>query len=231
MGDYEFDVLKILQQYGLRGIVALLLVVSFSSLIRSEFVSRLWHRFLDKLIEVLMSRKIKSIKNLSLTESDILNHDIFNYIDFWMYSKIPTFKFSTEYRTSIFKKYLTIYLKCYKKNILEYVRSGSYKTMDHSALWKTFLDLINKIVYDYESQAREEGIPEVVIMKMKEKNNDAIILTMDIIENISNSQFYESDNNYLKVYSTLNILLSVLENIISNSEAVGKSINGELKEN
>jgi hypothetical protein len=40
---------------------------------------------------------------------------------------------------------------------------------------------------------------------------------------------YVADKNLLKVYSILNILLSVLENTISNSEEVCDSINGQLK--
>jgi len=63
---------------------------------------------------------------------------------------------------------------------------------------------------------------------MKAKNNDTIQLTIDLISNVSNSQFYESDDNLLKVYSILNIILSVLENTISNSEFVCNSINGQL---
>ena len=63
---------------------------------------------------------------------------------------------------------------------------------------------------------------------MKAKNNDTIQLTIDLISNVSNSQFYESDDNLLKVYSILNIILSVLENTISNSEIVCNSINGQL---
>ena len=64
---------------------------------------------------------------------------------------------------------------------------------------------------------------------MKAKNNDTITLTIDLIEGICTSQFYDSQNNYLKVYSILNILLSVLENTIGNSESVCNSINGQLK--
>jgi hypothetical protein len=50
-----------------------------------------------------------------------------------------------------------------------------------------------------------------------------------LIEGICNSQFYESEKNYLKVYSILNIILSILENTISNSEQTCNGINGQLK--
>ena len=40
---------------------------------------------------------------------------LFNYIDLWSYSKVPTIQFSTDYRTVVFRKYLTIFLKSYKE--------------------------------------------------------------------------------------------------------------------
>jgi hypothetical protein len=100
--------------------------------------------------------------------------------------------------------------------------------MDQAEIWRELLNLINTIVYDYEREMIEVGLPKIVVDKMK-LNNDTITLTIDLIEGICNSQFYTSDKNLLKVYSILNILLSVLENTISNSEEVCDSINGQLK--
>jgi hypothetical protein len=101
--------------------------------------------------------------------------------------------------------------------------------MDMAQITQVMLKLLNSIVYDYEKEMRDIGLPQIVIDKMKLKNNDTITLTIDLIEGISNSQFYQSEKNLLKVYSILNIMLSVLENTISNSEEVCDSINGQLK--
>jgi hypothetical protein len=192
-------------------------------------IGDIWTKISDKLIEWFLKRKTQTDEVKQIKESDILNHDIFNYVDFWMYSKIPTFQFSTEYRTVVFRKYLTVYLRCYKKELSEFTKSGKYKEMEQAELWKSLLDMINHIVWDYERECKELGIPDIIITKMKLKNNESIQLTIDLINNISNSQFYESENNLLKVYSILNIILSVLENTISNSETICNSINGQLK--
>ena len=64
---------------------------------------------------------------------------------------------------------------------------------------------------------------------MKSKNNDTISLTIDLIEGVCSSHFYTSEKNRLKIYSILNIMLSILENIISNSDHICNSINGSLK--
>jgi hypothetical protein len=180
-------------------------------------------------VEFFLKNKVKELPTKVISESDITNHDIFNYIDFWTYSKVPTFQFSSEYRTFVFKKYLSIFLKCYKKDLSEFVNAKDYQTMDQSELWRSLLNIINKIVYDYERECEEAGVPKIIIMKMKAKNNDTIQLTIDLIEGITNSQFYESEKNLLKMYSILNIILSILENLISSSETVCNSINGQLK--
>ena len=224
------EISSLFEKYGVKGGIFIIFIFVLISALKSKWFSDFLGKMSDKFVEKFMKRKTKDNTSVKMiTESDITNHDIFNYIDFWMYSKVPTFNFSTEYRTAVFRKYLTIYLRSYKKNIATFVNSKEYQEMDDSKILKALLDLINRIIYDYEREMEEVGIPRVVIEKMKTKNNDTITLTIDLIEGICNSQFYSSDKNLLKVYSILNILLSVLENTISNSEQICNSINGQLK--
>jgi len=225
------DITSLIEKYGISGSIFVFALLAISTMIKSQWFSTVLSKISDKFIERFMKDKTKNIEThvKSITDSDISNHDIFNYIDFWTYSKVPTFKFSTDYRTAVFRKYLTIFLKTYKKNISEFVTKKEYQTMDDSQIWKALLELINKIVYEYEREMEEIGISKIVIEKMKAKNNDVIVLVIDLIEGICNSQFYSSEKNLLKVYSILNIILSVLENTISNSESICNSINGALK--
>jgi len=224
------DLASIFEKYGIKGTIFMVILLFMYTILKSTWFSGLLTKFSDKFVERFMRNKTKDTNSVKMiTDSDITNHDIFNYIDFWTYSKVPTIQFSTEYRTAVFRKYLTIYLKSYKRKIQEFVTSKDYQSMDHPKVWKALMDLINQIVFDYEKEMSDAGIPKIVIDKMKAKNNDTITLTFDLIEGICNSQFYDSENNFLKVYSILNILLSVLENTISNSEPTCNSINGALK--
>lgn len=225
------EISELIENHGIGGTIFIVVIVFIYTIVKSQWFGSILTNLSDKFVERFMKKKTKDLDNQvrSITESDIINHDIFNYIDFWTYSKVPTFQFSTEYRTVVFRRYLTIYLRNYKKNISSFVTSKDYQTMDQSQIWQSMLKLVNNIVYDYEREMRDNGLPQVVIDKMKLKNNDTITLTIDLIEGICNSQFYQSDKNLLKVYSILNILLSVLENTISNSEGVCDSINGQLK--
>lgn len=196
---------------------------------RSSWGKAMISSVMEKMIEKYLKNKVSDATSADISDSDVSNHDIFNYIDFWRYSKIPTFQFSTDYRTAVFRKYLFIYLTSYKSNLLSFVNSRNYKNMDSAQIRRALLDLVNTIVYDYEKEFSNAGIPKIVVEKMKVKNNDTITLTIDLIEGVCSSQFYESENNLLKVYSILNILLSVLENTIMHSEPVCNSINGQLR--
>jgi hypothetical protein len=227
--NMEFNINKFIAEYGVGGFLFLAIVTIGGIIVRSKWFSEWWTNQTDRFIEWVLRRKVKNNNEGDLIESNITNHDIFNYIDFWIYSKIPTFQFSTEYRTIIFKRYLSIFLKKYKEGLSEFVSQGKYQSMNQSELWKNLLDLINNIIFQYEKECENSGIPKIVIVKMKSKNNDTITLTIDLIESIINSKFYQSDKNLLKLYSILNIILSVLESTITNSEPICNSINGQLK--
>ena len=225
------EVMAILEQYGFKGFVVMLSIFILTTTIKSKWFRNLLAKISDAFIDKFMKTKADSesgvVKNI--TESDISNHDIFNYIDFCMYSRIPIFKFSTDYRTIVFRKYLTIYLESYKDNLFKYITSKEYQVMDDAMLSTSLLGLINNVIFEYEKNAVRAGIPDIIIEKMKVKNNDTIKLTRDLLEGICSSGFYSSELNLLKIYSILNIILSILENTISGSESVCNSINGQLK--
>ena len=220
------DILDFLKLYGFQGTGLFIALFVVWNVLKTEWFSNKMKGMFDK----ILGKKPKKESNV-ITISNIANHNMFNYIDFWIYSKVPTIKFSTEYRTIVFRKYLTILLMKYRDNMQQYIASRVYEPMDDSELWKSVLALINSIVYDYEKEMETMSIPKIIIEKMKERNNETITLIIDLTEGVCSSEFYDSENNLLKIYSIQNILLSVLQNIIANSIIVCNSINGSLKGN
>lgn len=222
--------IEIFKEHGFGGLIFMAAVLSLISAFKSDWIKAIYTKLVDKFVERFMSDKTKDTKMTlanNITEADITSHEIFNYINLWKYSMVPTMNFSTEYRTIVFRKYLSIYLGCYRDDLKEFLETD-YESMGPSEIKGAFLDMINKIIYDYERKMVDAGIPHIIVEKMKVRNNDTIHLTIDLIEGICGSNFYDSDNNYLKVYSILNIILSVLDNTISNSESTCDSINGQL---
>jgi len=222
------EILGAFKSFGIGGTILACIILLLWLIIKSTWFANFMTKVSDLIIEKIVKSKNKSREKV-IAESDIVNHDIFSYIDFWIYSKIPTFKFSSEYRTVVFRRYLSIFLKTHKDKIKEFIENKEFEKMDDSQLWTSLLKLINDIIYNYEKEMLSVGIPMIIIEKMKVKNNDTISLTIDLIEGVCNSQFYDSDKNYLKIYSILNILLSILENTICNSDLICNSINGQLK--
>ncbi len=223
------DLITILQSYGIGGLLIVVGVFFLYLLLKSSWFSNFSSKIGDAIIDKFVAFRTSNSKLKSVNESEILNHDIFNYINFMMYSKVPTIKFSSEYRTVVFRKYLTIYLQAHKVKIREYIEKKDFEKMDESELWNSLLSLINSIIFEYETGLRTAKIPEIIIERMKTKNNDTLSLTIDLLEGVCNSNFYESDKNLLKMYSILNIILSILENTISAADLICNSINGELK--
>ena len=229
------ELLELFKKYGIDSSIISGSLVFIWFILKSSWFLNILNKASEKVVEMFFTKKTytgtdsKNTEQKKISEVDITNHDLFNYIDFWLYSKVPTFVFSSDYRSAVFKKYLIIYLKKHKELIKTYITDKKYQVMDESELWHSLHSLINNIMYEYEKEAELAGIPSVVINKMKLKNNDTISLTIDLLEGICNSRFYSSDKNLLKIYSILNILLSILDNTISNSENVCDSINGALK--
>ena len=226
------DIRQLIDEYGVLGILSIVAIFSIVSIVKSRWFGDILSNFYTSIIKRFMRSKTKTSKPIKdATESDVLNHDIFNYVDYWTISKLPALQLSTAYRTVVFRKYLTIFLASYKKKIYNYIDCKNYQDMDQAELSTSLLNMLNIIIYDYEKEANDVGIPQIVIDKMRVKNNSNISLTIDLIEGICSSQFYESTKNLLKIYSILNIILSILESTISGSEAVCDSINGKLSGN
>ena len=237
-GSLIEQIMSLIDGYGLPTTIIVILIVLLITLTKSKYFTDITVNFFTKLINSKFKKKNKkkdggegnpSPTVIQVRESDVINHEIFNHIDFWVYSELPTKEFSSKYRTVVFRKYLHIYYKAYKDTLHVFVNSGKYKEMDDSELRQALMKLITDTIFKYESEMEFVGIPAVIIQKMKAKNNDTLNLTIDLINSICDSRFYNSENNLLKVLSLLNIILSILENTISNSEEVCNGINGELK--
>lgn len=232
------QVMTLINVYGLPTTIVVILIVLLITLVKSKYFTDITANFFTKLINNKFKKKKNKSKDeeespsptvIQVRESDVINHEIFNHIDFWLYSEIPTKQFSSKYRTVVFRKYLHIYYKAYKNTIHVFVNSGDYKKMDDSEIRQSLMKLITDTVFEYEKEMSLAGIPAVIINKMKAKNNDTLNLTIDLINSICDSRFYNSENNLLKVFSLLNIILSILENTLSNAEEVCNNINGQLK--
>jgi hypothetical protein len=201
----------------------------------TAFIALIFYR--NKLSERWKSLRKVSVKvkvndeeeKVNATDLDIINHEIFVTIEHWLESKIPTIILKTEFRTLVFTKYLDLYFRAYKEVIFEFVKDGSYKEMKGPELKQFLLQIFTDVVNEYENNMRKIKLPDVIIAKMKAKNNETLNLSRDLVSHITDNSFYNSEDNSLKVYSFLNIVLSILENTLAHCEELSNTLNGELK--
>ena len=130
-----------LKLYGFNGTFLMVALFILWQVLKTNWINDKFKKFIDKIFV--------SKKSMGLSSSNIENHNMFNYIDFWIYSRVPTLKFTTDYRTVVFRKYLVILLMKYRDNMKQYIASRVYEKMDEDELWKSILNLINSIIYDY----------------------------------------------------------------------------------
>lgn len=224
---YYEQIVDAFTKWGIKGAIITILSILSLMMLKSETVGTFLGKIFDKIIKKAFGGKKK--EEVLIKETDISKHEIFNYIDFWVYSSIPTLVFKTDYRTVVFRKYLSIYFRQYSESLTYYISSTKYKDYSNLELKGSMFNLLNDIVRDYEREMNSVGLPEVVINKMKTKNNETLHLTLELINSVCDSPFYNTDRNLLKVFTILNILLSTLEYTISISDDICNSINGELK--
>ena len=131
---------EIFKQYGVTGVVIVSIALLLIGSVKMGWLKKLYSKAQEFFIFVFLKSKTKEVtsNDISISESDVINHDIFNYIDLWTYSKVPTIQFSTEYRTAVFRRYLTIFLKSYKSKIKNYIQNDEFKKMDSAQLWRSF---------------------------------------------------------------------------------------------
>lgn len=224
------DFLNLLSNYGTTGSVLVALAYIIRYVVKTDWFGKI----IDKLIDNLFKKKDKKSNSeqtdsIVIDESKVANHEIFIWIDIWINTKIPSMVFSNDFRTAVFRKYLTVYLMKYKENLKEFINNKKYQTMDETELLNSLFGLINKTIYDYESELVRLGVPTIVIERMKIKNNESILLTIDLLEGICSSDFYKSEKNVFKILSILNTLFSILTSVVNNSLPTCNGINGAMQ--
>lgn len=225
-----FNLMELFGEFGIGGLIVSSITFVFWIFEKVFGIPSIISNLFYKIVDSFLKTKIKDLNKVSdIKESQVFNHDIFNYLDYMIYSQVPTLNFSSEYRTVVFRKYLTIYLQKYRYNIYNWVQSKKFEDMENSELLSSIFSLINDTVQDYEKEMENVGIPPIIIEKMKHKNNDSISMMMDLASDFCTSPFYITEKNLLKVYSCLTVMLSILSKTITSSSYICDSINGQLK--
>ena len=209
-------------------LVSIIFVAFFKSKVFQEFLTGVMNWLFSMKDRLFKKKQADSDLYEKIKEEDLINHDLFNYLDFWLSNQIPGITLKTRYRTVVFRKYLRIYFSTYRKKVYEYVESKNYETYNSLELKKSIFDLFNDITNTMEAEMRMVGIPNVIITKMKHSLRSRNELALELTTSVCNKNIYDSPFNRMKVYSILELILPVLDNTILNIEPVCNELNGEL---
>src|SRR5690554_4714725 len=89
------DLFGLVSEHGI--LTTLIVVVIFVIVMLAK--ANLLGDFTKGLGKLFKKKEKKETTQIQVKDSDIINHEIFNLIDFWVYSKIPTLELRTDFRT------------------------------------------------------------------------------------------------------------------------------------
>ena len=199
-------------QFGLAGLIILLLVISFFQ------HGDKWTSILSKIFI-----KLKKDPRTVYKGKDILSSKLIYWLDFKLDN--INIAFNDACRTRIFTDVLKFWFQATKDNIFKLSEDG-VNNLSPAELYNEILVVLGTIRYQFEKRCIEEKVPEIVVKKFTKWLDKNLEFCIRHIELICYSDMYES--NIKKIESVYYICISVLEITITEAEKTLKDINGEL---
>lgn len=165
---------------------------------------------------------------ISLNSAAILNHAIFIRLEDLMIRDIRNLKIGGPGRTEMFRTMIMTQIETYDKLLKEFIAENINFTSAQDTRTKCKRVLI-KIINEYESKWKILNIPEPVIERYKELQQDKIRIILEILDN--EIVVDRKNENY---YGIINSFLTALSGILStfitlDILSVLRELNGSLK--
>lgn len=179
-------------------------------------------------IKLYYERKDKKIEADTPIAYDNVHHPIFAIITELQLTKLKNLDLGSPGKTAVFKAMLTAQVNAYKHGIEAYINETFLNDNDFRN--KSRLMLL-RIVDCYEQEWRTLGVPEIVISRYKEIQQEHIEVLMQDIESLTFSRLNENDNSYDEVIYYIITHISVILRLSLSSDAFRaiKDLNGTLK--
>lgn len=207
------EIINMIKEVGvtivLIGAVIYLLVKYFSSLIESKTPKKI----IPKEAQAVQYNSVKCLKSL---------HVYFNKVDGIIETKLPITTIGGPARTEIFRDILTIFYKTAKDVIRDF--------LDKDITMQNFLTenykAANQIISESNKRMREAGIPEVVIIKFNQWNNDRHEYILSTISDVDSCDVFSTVVE--KQHSILDLYTNSSYFVLIDAERTLKSLNGDL---
>lgn len=206
--------IEILNTYGVRTAITAPIIYALYYLSKSKIVGKIANKLMNRIIDKI-SNDTKKEADTNIKNSDIENHHIFNKMNNLLYRDIYTVDFGEDTMNILMRDYLSIIIKEFKVGIKVFVNKGDYIKMTPTEYTSELNRVINEILCKIDREVENRSLPVILVDNMKLKTITAVNFFMEITAGIASSHHYE--NNLIKTFSILNILSTVLDNLITKS--------------
>lgn len=165
-------------------------------------------------------------KTSTIQLKDLKTHPIFSHINNNVYVTIPNLAISCPGREHMFKDLLTLSLLSYKQRFKDLLNADNLLEMSTDELLTSVSNAVGYAIKDYEDQARQRNIPEIVVRRIAYLNRFDIKRIHMISENLCKSQIF--DTNYEKLYAIMTNIDAILVIGLVETSNYLNSLNGEL---
>lgn len=171
--------------------------------------------------------RIKEIFGKKQQLNDLLDHVMFTNLRKYIGYDIQHFRLSNKLREAIFKDFLLFQFIVIQKHFEVFLNRGDINLMSNELFRARMEDCITEIVNSYESKARSEGIPEIVIIKYNEWYESKVLAIREFIVTVCTDKDIYEDN-----YSKTKVIFEFITNInnltIFEAKKTLIHLNGEL---
>ncbi len=173
----------------------------------------------------------KNIKNMKFTsneykQANLYNHAIFNTINRNLSFGIHNLVIGERLREAIFRDFLIYKFTAVKNELVSFVERGDLEKMSNDLFKARLLDCIQKSICAYEKKALNEKIPDIVISKFNEWHSSRIAMIYDFLNDIGESDLFES--NTIKTKIAFDFFVHLLNLTIVDAQKTLINLNGQL---
>lgn len=212
------DIINTLIEIGKSGNIKVVLLVLF--LLLAFYGIKLGYQFISKVIATY-----KFPHEIEIKAKDLINHRLFRELTCKISYDIRHLKIDEPLRQAIFRDFIGYtfesmrdsYLKLIKKNI---------DSMSNDELKGEIISTVLEMINNYESKARQELIPEIVITKFNEWHQDRIEQLCSCVNEICEDPVLRSNAFKVKVFFDFNVWMVFLT--MNDAAKTLIYLNGEL---
>lgn len=178
------------------------------------------------LLTIFLRKKIEYWNPKETKQTSLANHKMFHNLRIYLNYEIQHLVIGEKLREALFRDFLIFHFTCIKNEYIHFLERGDLEKMNSDIFKARMIECQDNIVRKYEEKALQEGIPEVVIQKYNEWNEQRIRDCYDYIANVCDEQVFQT--NTAKTAVIFDFMIHILNLTVMSAKDTLIRLNGEL---